>query len=695
MAINIPFFEYSSQDQSVAYLGQIFGPMGTILTPTQAPLIFGKMFNTLNTVILTVGVLIVVYVTIVGVIKTAHEGEPLGKQWSTLWLPLRMVIGIAALIPSTTGYSFLQIIIMWVIVQGVGAADSIWTTTLKYYDAFGSLTAKVSTTAGLSAASDMQTLFQIIVCQATASYSTVAVDPPSGYQVGDGSAGGSYCADHRTDCSLNSPSSSGMTSTTQFGPGNPGACGTMVACNKTAVCADSSAAGQISCAACTAQTDALDKIMGLTAPGTVNVTIGEVSKTFVDFKTVAGAFAEADYQYRKLYDRPLDISTIPKVASDYCNANGISLSQCCGTPPYVDTSMLPPGAVPQLQNCALKDNFSAGIANGPDKSTVTAIYWPYLLSQLSDLSDSFIQTAADYYTLAITTAVNEAQSQIDSSGINQAGLQDARDKGWLYAGAFYYSLSSYNNQNQASATPTLQILGSDPAAASNTSSNALYNYRNNYTAAGYLVEYVTQQMQSAGTGGTPGGTGINISSNTTSFPSQVSGLSKVTSSINGFAGWMLNDFMQRFTGSQSGVTNPLVNVQSYGRGLLIALQVIFFVLLTILVVMGIIGFVNGSILGNTVSNPVGPTLTLLAIVFTPLMSALLGGLFMFAALLAIYTPLIPFIIFTVGALAWFILVVEAIIAGPLVALGLLLPGGQSELFGRAENALMLLFSIFF
>src|SRR3990167_10251270 len=162
MAIDIPFFTPAAGDQSKVFLGSIFGNMGALL-PIAEKNLLGTLLSTLNTIVLAVAVLIVIYVTIVGVIKTAHEGEPLGKQWSTLWLPLRMVIGIAALIPSTTGYSFLQIIIMWIIVQGVGAADSIWATTLKYYDQFGSLTAKVSTTAGLSAASDMQTLFQIMV----------------------------------------------------------------------------------------------------------------------------------------------------------------------------------------------------------------------------------------------------------------------------------------------------------------------------------------------------------------------------------------------------------------------------------------------------------------------------------------------------------------------------------------------------
>src|SRR3990167_5356050 len=143
MAINIPFFTPPLKDQSVYYLGQIFGTMGSILTPDPAPLILGEMFKTLNTIILTIGVMIVLYITIVGVIKTAHEGEPLGKQWSTLWLPLRMTMGIVGLIPSASGYSIIQIIIMWVVIQGIGAADTVWSTAIGYKDLAGSLVAEV------------------------------------------------------------------------------------------------------------------------------------------------------------------------------------------------------------------------------------------------------------------------------------------------------------------------------------------------------------------------------------------------------------------------------------------------------------------------------------------------------------------------------------------------------------------------
>src|SRR5580658_9851250 len=120
-------FQMAANDQSLFYLGQIFGNMGDVLTPgTGAPIILGAMFEVLNGIALTVGVLVVTYTTVVGLFQTAAEGEFLGKKWSGLWVPIRTVIGIVGLFPSSGGYCALQVFLMWVILQGVSAADVVW-----------------------------------------------------------------------------------------------------------------------------------------------------------------------------------------------------------------------------------------------------------------------------------------------------------------------------------------------------------------------------------------------------------------------------------------------------------------------------------------------------------------------------------------------------------------------------------------
>ena len=118
----INLFAYSANDQSLQYLIQIFGSMnGIIPLPPSAPAasvggttaILGVMFQTFNSIILAVGALIVVYVTIVGIMNTAHEGQFMGKNWNNLWIPIRTVLGISLLVPTPSGYSGIQIVMMW------------------------------------------------------------------------------------------------------------------------------------------------------------------------------------------------------------------------------------------------------------------------------------------------------------------------------------------------------------------------------------------------------------------------------------------------------------------------------------------------------------------------------------------------------------------------------------------------------
>jgi conjugal transfer/type IV secretion protein DotA/TraY len=88
-------------DQSVKYLYQLFGDMSGLISSIPAsggsPVsmnILAELFRTFNLIALGIGTLIVVYATVVGVLKTAVEGEFLGRQWNSLWIPLRMVLGI-------------------------------------------------------------------------------------------------------------------------------------------------------------------------------------------------------------------------------------------------------------------------------------------------------------------------------------------------------------------------------------------------------------------------------------------------------------------------------------------------------------------------------------------------------------------------------------------------------------------------
>ena len=85
----------------------------------------------------------------------------------------------------------------------------------------------------------------------------------------------------------------------------------------------------------------------------------------------------------------------------------------------------------------------------------------------------------------------------------------------------------------------------------------------------------------------------------------------------------------------------------------------------------------------------------LTILFTylPLAIALTVIFMTVGLLLGMYLPFLPFIMFTSGVISWFISVVEAMAAAPLIAMGVTNPKGH-ELLGRSEQAMILLLGVF-
>src|SRR5205085_1213236 len=59
----------------------------------------------------------------VAIVQTAHEGQLMGKKLSQVWLPIRMVTGVASLIPAFGGFSLSQAVLVFATTLGIGAAN--------------------------------------------------------------------------------------------------------------------------------------------------------------------------------------------------------------------------------------------------------------------------------------------------------------------------------------------------------------------------------------------------------------------------------------------------------------------------------------------------------------------------------------------------------------------------------------------
>lgn len=81
------------------FVGVLEDPMG--MTGPGSGL--GQVVGVLNSALLFVGGALLCWNTIAGVAQSAHEGKILGKRWSSLWAPIRPVLGIALLFPLPSG----------------------------------------------------------------------------------------------------------------------------------------------------------------------------------------------------------------------------------------------------------------------------------------------------------------------------------------------------------------------------------------------------------------------------------------------------------------------------------------------------------------------------------------------------------------------------------------------------------------
>ncbi|KIS57918.1 conjugal transfer/type IV secretion DotA/TraY family protein [Burkholderia thailandensis Phuket 4W-1] len=131
-------FSPPAGDAAVANLRQVFGTVIDTITAngnaqnatTDSTL--GAMLQPFNSAVLFVGMLYMVYTTVKGTVDSAHDGEFLGARMSSVWVPIRAVAGTGMLLPLASGYSLIQVLVLWLAIQGVGIGDATLSAGLDY-----------------------------------------------------------------------------------------------------------------------------------------------------------------------------------------------------------------------------------------------------------------------------------------------------------------------------------------------------------------------------------------------------------------------------------------------------------------------------------------------------------------------------------------------------------------------------------
>lgn len=152
--ISMPInYQGTNPELAHKYFSDIFGsfiflPWGT--GQADQITLLARAVGFTNILSLFLGLVIIFYVMIGGALQTAHQGEVLGKSWSSVWIPMRAALGFGLIMPAAGigggVISVAQIFIIWLIVMGSNAATVLWGKTVDNIGAGTPITAPVYST---------------------------------------------------------------------------------------------------------------------------------------------------------------------------------------------------------------------------------------------------------------------------------------------------------------------------------------------------------------------------------------------------------------------------------------------------------------------------------------------------------------------------------------------------------------------
>ena len=111
------------------FLNELFGPLFPSAAGGRAePTVFSQVIGYFNVIVLVLGGLVFSWNLTAGLMQTAHTGRLLGERWSTLWVPIRVVLAVGVLmpLPHLGGYNAVQGGIAYVVRGATLSASWFW-----------------------------------------------------------------------------------------------------------------------------------------------------------------------------------------------------------------------------------------------------------------------------------------------------------------------------------------------------------------------------------------------------------------------------------------------------------------------------------------------------------------------------------------------------------------------------------------
>ena len=115
-------------DIAARFLSHLFGSnlINNICTAPPSASTIGEIFRIFNLGLLVFAGGFISYAAVSSALGKASDGGQAGGGKSNPWVPARLATGTMLLMPIQSGYSFIQLVVMWAVMQGVGLGNSLW-----------------------------------------------------------------------------------------------------------------------------------------------------------------------------------------------------------------------------------------------------------------------------------------------------------------------------------------------------------------------------------------------------------------------------------------------------------------------------------------------------------------------------------------------------------------------------------------
>ena len=300
-------------------------------------------------------------------------------------------------------------------------------------------------------------------------------------------------------------------------------------------------------------------------------------------------------------------------------------------------------------------------------------------------SQQTLALAVTRYQGAQLTAAVSVMTQGANGVALSAWQSNATAAGWLTAGSFYWSFSRINQD--LSKLMNEHWIYSGIAVDALPDTGGVYGLKNLIAGTEAYTNGLDRAVTLSG-GSAPGSSAMASSAQNVGTGSSL--VAKFLTLLSS----PVTELVDAFSAALSQNGDPVLAAQSFGNTVIDAAEA---TIAGSVGTMAMAGGVGGSWVAQVTAKPgfdFAKAIQIASTYLAPFLLVLSLALLGFGALLAYILPALPFVVWTLGVIAWLVLILEALVAVPVWGILHASPEGEGFLPGTVRNGYLLLLDLF-